>query len=798
MPTDRPHRTHRPHNDSAQRFAFPFALLLLLTLAVLARWQMQPVSPLPSTAPEQVFSAGRAYAQLETLLQEQRPHPVDSAQNRVVEQRILAALNALNIETEIQTTTVCADMGSDVTGLHRCAQVRNIVARVLGHKEQGNSDGAPILLSAHYDSVPVAPGASDAGAAVASLLEIARLLSIQAEPPHNGIVLLFNEGEEFGLLGAKAFMEQHPWARALKVVLNIEARGSGGASILFETGPDSGWLVQHYASTSPAPLSSSLFDVLYRWLPNDTDLTVYKQYGLQGLNFAHAEREVHYHSPMDNLATLDRGSLQHHGDNVWGVLQQIMNADLGSAPTGNRVFTDVLGRFMLSWPEAWSPCLAAGLILVVIPLAWRAPVSARNLTQAFGLILLIPIASGGAGWLLLQLLTWHSDTPEPWRSDMRPMRLALWSIVTLVAWSLMRILARRPNLTEHMLAQALFWLLLALPASLLLPGVSMLALLPGALCLLALGVARSGRPAAHLFAACILMPLSGGLFILPLALHLELLAGFHLAPVQAAVLGLTLCALAPVCSAVQRARSANTCAPEKNTVEQALFAMLLLTLLGGSLWTRLQPAYTPWLPQHLNLRYVQQEPSANEEPSAHKKPSAHVLIDSPHPHIPKTLATALGPIHTGNILPWPEGSTGYSEVPNAGLAPTQLTVTASETMPSGRRVSLTLHTPAQAAEMLTLLIPVSAGLERIDAHGVALPYPTEGQSGHHVYQCIGLACNDLALTLHLHNQSPVRLILIQSRHGLPPSLQHLDNARGELAIERQNGDRSMVVMETEV
>lgn len=794
MPTDRPHRTL---NNSAERFAFPFALLLLLTLAVLARWQMLPVSPLPSTAPEQVFSAGRAYAQLETLLQEHRPHPVDSAQNRVVEQRIVAALQALNIESEIQVTTVCADLGSGETGLHRCAQVRNIVARVLGQSEQGKSEQASILLSAHYDSVPAAPGASDAGAAVASLLEIARLLSIQAEPPRNGIVLLFNEGEEFGLLGAKAFMEQHPWARTLKVVLNIEARGSGGASILFETGPDSGWLVQHYAAATPAPLSSSLFDVLYRWLPNDTDLSVYKEFGLQGLNFAHAELETHYHTPLDNLATLDRGSLQHHGDNVWGLLQQIKDADLSAAAPGNRVFTDVLGRFMLSWPEAWSPWLAVGMILVFVALAWRAPVSARNLAQAFGLMLLIPIASGVAGWLLLQLLTWHNDTPEPWRSDLRPMRLALWSIVTLTALSLMRLLARRSSPTEHMLAQSLFWLMLALAASLLLPGVSMLALLPGALCLLALLVARSARPAAQVCAASILMPLSGGLFILPLPLNLELLAGFHLAPVQAAVLGLTLCALAPVYSAAQRAQS-------KNTVEKLLYAVLMLTLLGGSLWTRLQPAYTPWLPQHLNLRYVQQEPSVNEEPSANEvpsadqAPSAHVLIDSPHPHIPETLATALGPINTGNILPWPEGSTYYSEVQNAGLAPTQLNIIASENIDSGRHVSLSLHSPDQSAELLTLLIPASAGLERIDAHDTTLPYPATSQSGHHVYQCIGLACNDLALTLHLRSQSPVRLILIQSRHGLPPSLQHLDSARGELAVERQNGDRSMVVMQREI
>jgi Zn-dependent M28 family amino/carboxypeptidase len=216
----------------------------------------------------------------------------------------------------------------------------------------GSSHEKGILLSAHYDSVPAGPGGSDAGAAVGTLLETARLLS-KLPQPRNTIILLFNEGEEFDLTGARAFMEQHPYAKSLQLALNIEARGSRGKSVLFETGEDSGWLIKHYMRTTPAPLSSSLFYEIYKLLPNDTDLTIYKEHGLQGLIFAHAQGEPHYHTPLDNLENLDKGSLQHHGDNVWGIINAIkdIDIDIKNVQTGNLVYTDVLGLFIIQWEE---------------------------------------------------------------------------------------------------------------------------------------------------------------------------------------------------------------------------------------------------------------------------------------------------------------------------------------------------------------------------------------------------------------------------------------------------------------
>ena len=79
-----------------------------------------------------------------------------------------------------------------------CARVRNVIAIL------GPTAGKALLLNAHYDSVPVGPGASDDGIGVATLLEAASIL--KDRPLRRPIILLFNEGEELGLIGARAFL----------------------------------------------------------------------------------------------------------------------------------------------------------------------------------------------------------------------------------------------------------------------------------------------------------------------------------------------------------------------------------------------------------------------------------------------------------------------------------------------------------------------------------------------------------------------------------------------------------------
>src|SRR5262249_34781673 len=233
-----------------------------------------------ATAPLDVFSSGRAMEDVKVI--GASPHPIGTAQHEAVRQYLVQRLGNLGLEPQVQTAT------SVNPKYLRAGTVNNVIARL-----KGSGSGKALLLSTHYDSVPYGPGASDAGTAVATLLETARALKV-GQQPKNDVIFLFTDGEEAGLLGAKAFASEHPWAKDVGLALNFEARGTTGPSIMFEASNNNGWLIDGLNKAAPYPVSNSLAYEVYRLLPNDTDLTVFKQAGWAGLNFAYIDGVTHY------------------------------------------------------------------------------------------------------------------------------------------------------------------------------------------------------------------------------------------------------------------------------------------------------------------------------------------------------------------------------------------------------------------------------------------------------------------------------------------------------------------------
>jgi Zn-dependent M28 family amino/carboxypeptidase len=60
-----------------------------------------------------------------------------------------------------------------------------------------------VLFSAHYDSVSTAPGVTDNGIGVATLMAMVQYF-LEVEQPQKTVVFNFNNGEEDGLYGAHA------------------------------------------------------------------------------------------------------------------------------------------------------------------------------------------------------------------------------------------------------------------------------------------------------------------------------------------------------------------------------------------------------------------------------------------------------------------------------------------------------------------------------------------------------------------------------------------------------------------
>jgi hypothetical protein len=330
-------------------------VLLLVALAAMfvgvTVTVVRPPSAVPSSAPPQHFASGRAMEVLRSIASE--PRPIGSAGNRRALDTIMNRLTALGVDASVEErSSVCRTRFASVNA----GTVRNIVAIV-----PGVEPGPMTLLVAHYDSVARGPGAADNGAGVAALLEVLRALKAGV-PPTRSVMALFSDGEEDGLLGGCAFAADEPRLQRIGLVVNLEARGTRGPSIMFETSQPSEGLIQLFARASAHPISNSALGTVYDALPNDTDLTVFKRAGIPGLNFAFIEGDAHYHTSNDSLENLDERSLQHHGEQALGIVRAFGTAAL--APRANVVYFDLLGKIVVYSSRIAMACLAAVLLLV--------------------------------------------------------------------------------------------------------------------------------------------------------------------------------------------------------------------------------------------------------------------------------------------------------------------------------------------------------------------------------------------------------------------------------------------------
>jgi hypothetical protein len=356
----------------------------LALLAVLAILSTSPPPPKPESAAPTEFSAARAEKVLADLVGDGMPHPPGTQAHERVRDAVAAHLTALGLEVERMTSFVC--------GARTCASVTNLLARM-----PGRVGANAVVLTAHYDSVPAGPGASDDGMGVATLLETARAL--RASPsPRRPVWLLVTDGEELGLLGAKAFARTKLLLDQVGVVVNIDDRGTTGPSLMFETSKNDAGLVRVFARSTEHPVASSIFPTIYGLLPNDTDLSVYKRAGIAGLNYAVIGGVARYHTPRDDLAHADLRSLQHHGDNALAVVRALAEGRDSVAASTDLVFFDVLGAFVIRWADPVGPWIALGLIAayaLVTVLALRRGILTAS-EHAIGLFGVLTVPAAGA------------------------------------------------------------------------------------------------------------------------------------------------------------------------------------------------------------------------------------------------------------------------------------------------------------------------------------------------------------------------------------------------------------------
>jgi hypothetical protein len=424
--------------------------LVLLCAASILR-VARPPSAVPATAPDTVFSAERAMRHVAQIAE--RPHPMGTADHDRVRDYIVGQLSAIGLRAEIQQATAIG------TRYQQAGHVQNIVARLPGSVPGGKA----VLIVAHYDGVEAGPAASDDGAGSAAILETLRALRARNRPLTHDVIALFTDGEEAGLLGAAAFVREHPWAKDVAFVLNFEARGTSGRSFMFETGPGNLDAARALRSAGNAT-AGSVYATIYRTLPNDTDLSEFAVLGLPALNFAFADGVERYHTSHDDVAHLNPGSLQHHGSQMLAMARTLGTEPLPRARTGDGVFFDLPGVGLVVYPQGLElPLAILALALVgVLVVRDRKGVGVGVIAALVALVL-----SGGVAWIVGRILS----GPAVWSGLYATGIVLLALSVTAACYAV----AKRWSSARGLRVGAqVVWLLVALALAVRVPGTSYL------------------------------------------------------------------------------------------------------------------------------------------------------------------------------------------------------------------------------------------------------------------------------------------------------------------------------------
>ncbi len=380
-----------------------WVLVALFAAAATRSLQGTPVELLSGDASR--FSAKRAAGHLEWLCAE--PHPLGSSAGMRAAERLAHELRQAGFDTGPKPAA---------ESRRGAGPLRN----VLGVR-WGTGAGPALLFVAHHDSTRFGPGAGDDGVGVAALLEVARIMGT-GPAPQRTLAILFTDGEEAGMRGASAFLKgpRPAWLTPKTVVVNVEAVGNRGPTVLFQAGPNNGALLGAYRTATQRPHASSLADFIFQVLPNDTDFSVFKDAGYHGLSLAMVGGSSAYHAPFDTPKHLHGPSLQRLGDCLLGLARWSPPeaADRSSHPT-QAVFHSPAELALITCPASLAKWLAlalvAGTLGVVLSQGRLRPGLATFVIAA-----LAPAAAAALGAAAAWLLGLTVEPLVPWAAAVEP------------------------------------------------------------------------------------------------------------------------------------------------------------------------------------------------------------------------------------------------------------------------------------------------------------------------------------------------------------------------------------------
>jgi hypothetical protein len=752
------------------------SVVILAAIFLLSYLGVQPPLSKPADAPSNEFSSERAIDVLGQILDRDAPHPVGGLSDDAVRMRIVDELARFGYNAQVQTGFACSGFGN-------CATVNNILARLDG-SDSSPASGA-VLVAAHYDSVPAGPGASDDGSSVAAVLEIARIMKVEPQPKHS-VIFLVDEGEEAGLLGARAFVDWHPWAKDVRAVVNLDARGTSGASLLFETGTANQWTIRLFKSAVRLPVTSSIFYEVYKALPEDTDMTVFKSVEKQGANFAYIGNAAQYHTPLDNLANVNPRSVQHQGENGLAMARAFANADLSAFPERQEIYFDVFGRRLLEWPASRALGIAfiAALLLAgqIALLFWTKRMASREFLSGLVAFLMALVTTGALSVILQWILRLAGATPVSWIAHPLAARLAFWLLALSVVVVHGIAFAKRAGFWGLWAGVWTWWAFTGLVLAWLEPGMSYLIEAPVCVALavgLIVGLPIAGLRKDSAFGQWLagIFPMAAAATVgFPTAILLYSAMGTPVLPILALFVALILTPLIPLCVDLSDADGLLAVsipgAPILAT-GLAIFAAVVV------------PAYSAQAPERVNMEFWQDGDSGK----------AQWVVEPDSGKVPEPIAIA-APFHTARSgdIPWSRGNAFLADAPalDAGDAGAPTFTVLDSSLNGERRQFSTLLRSERGAPVVTVFFPPDSAVDGVRMEDVVVPPEVtsvrEYFNGWFVYSCPSAPARGVELTFTLPVGKPVTVTVVDHSYGLPDEGAFLVKARPLTAVPSGEGD----------
>ena len=436
-----------------------YSMLAIIAILLGIFYCIMPQNYDITEAPLSEFSTKRALERVKAMTT--KPHFVGSQNHEVVARYLVQELQNLGLETSLQEGFTMTEKGTLVKS-------KNILTKI-----KGSANTKALLLLSHYDSAPhsFSKGASDDASGVATILESVRAFLHTKSKHKNDIIILFSDAEELGLNGAALFVTQHKWSKEIGLVLNFEARGSSGPSyMLMETNQGNAKMVDAFTNGNTTyPVSNSLMYSIYKMLPNDTDLTVFRESGkIQGFNFAFIDSHFNYHTMQDNYEHLNPKTLAHQGTYLFPLLKQFSNADLSNLnSTEDKVYFTIPFTFV-SYPfDCILPMLiiAFGLILIFMFVGLgkqvlRLDEIIKGFVPFFGALFASGIVTY-VGWkLLLGFYPQYNDILQGFTYNGHYYIYGFVSLTLAICFLFYRNVTKRNSEMNQMIAPLLIWLLI--------------------------------------------------------------------------------------------------------------------------------------------------------------------------------------------------------------------------------------------------------------------------------------------------------------------------------------------------